>query len=46
MAHLDARLQTAREELAAQDEFAEVVVNDRLEEAVAVLETIVRRTLA
>ena len=40
--HLDARLQTAREELAAQDEFAEVVVNDRLEDAVARLEEIVR----
>lgn len=40
--HLDARLQTAREELAAQDEFAEVVVNDRLEDAVARLEEIMR----
>jgi guanylate kinase len=45
MQHLDARLQTAREELAAQDEFAEVVVNDRLEEAVAALEAIVRATI-
>ena len=43
MAHLDARLETAREELAAQEEFAEVVVNDRLEEAVAALEAIVRQ---
>lgn len=45
LAHLDARLQTARAELAAQDEFAEVVVNDRLEEAVARLEEIVRRAM-
>lgn len=45
MAHLDARLQTAREELAAQEEFAEVVVNDRLEDAVAALEAIVRATI-
>ena len=45
MAHLGARLQTAREELAAQEEFAEVVVNDRLEEAVAALEAIVRATI-
>ncbi|HEV2819586.1 MAG TPA: guanylate kinase [Solirubrobacteraceae bacterium] len=41
--HLDARLETAREELAAQAEFAEVVVNDRLEDAVAALEAIVRQ---
>ena len=46
MAHLDARLQTAREELAAQGEFAEVVVNDRLEEAVAALEAIVQANIA
>lgn len=45
MEHLDARLETAREELAAQEEFAEVVVNDRLEEAVAALEAIVRATI-
>src|ERR671928_1415676 len=31
---VDARLRTAEEELAAQDEFGEVVVNDRLEDAV------------
>jgi len=43
--HLDARLQTAREELAAQDEFAEVVVNDRLDDAVSRLEEIVRRAM-
>jgi guanylate kinase len=39
---VEARLATAREELAAQDEFGHVVVNDRLEEAVAALEGIVR----
>ena len=42
---VDARLRTARAELAAQDEFAEVVVNDRLGEAVDRLEAIVRRAL-
>jgi guanylate kinase len=42
---VEARLATARAELAAQDEFGEVVVNDRLEEAVAKLEGIVRRAL-
>jgi guanylate kinase len=36
------RLDVAREELAAQDEFAHVVVNDRLEDAVERLVTIVR----
>ena len=41
-----ARLQTAREELAAQSEFGHVVVNDRLEEAIAQLEGIVRESLA
>jgi guanylate kinase len=40
---VQARLDTAREELAAQDEFAHVVINDRLEEAVAELEGLVRR---
>ena len=39
---VEARLATAREELAAQDEFPHVVVNDRLERAVAELEQIVR----
>jgi guanylate kinase len=39
---MDARLQTARDELAARDEFGHVVVNDRLERAVAELVTIVR----
>jgi guanylate kinase len=40
---VDARLRVADDELAAQGEFAEVVVNDRLEDAVAQLERIVRR---
>jgi guanylate kinase len=39
---MDARLRTAREELAAQDEFEHVVVNDRLETAVGELVAIVR----
>jgi guanylate kinase len=39
------RLETAREELAAQHEFSHVVVNDRLEDAVAELETLVRGQL-
>src|SRR3954447_18544646 len=43
---VDARLRTAEAELAAQDEFAHVVVNDRLEDAVAELTEIVRRGLA
>ncbi len=42
---MDARLRTAREEMAARDEFAHVVVNDRLERAVAELVTIVRSAL-
>ena len=40
-----ARLAVAREELSARDKFAHVVVNDRLEDAVAELERIVRGTL-
>ena len=43
---VEERLRTAREELAAQDEFAHVVVNDRLEDAVAALEGVVRAALA
>jgi guanylate kinase len=40
-----ARLRTAEDELAAQGEFTRVVVNDRLEDAVAELEAIVRGTV-
>jgi guanylate kinase len=39
---VEARLRTAEAELAAQDEFARVVVNDRLEDAVDELVTVVR----
>jgi guanylate kinase len=39
---VEARLATAREELRAQDEFAHVIVNDRLEDAVGALEALVR----
>jgi guanylate kinase len=39
---VEARLATAREELRAQGEFAHVIVNDRLEEAVSALEELVR----
>ena len=41
-----ARLATAREELAAQKEFPHVVRNDRLEDAAAALEELVRTALA
>jgi guanylate kinase len=39
------RIQTAERELAAQDEFTHVVVNDRLEDAVSELERIVRASM-
>jgi guanylate kinase len=42
---IEARLRTASDELAAQDEFGHVVVNDRLEDAVAALEAIVTTEL-
>jgi guanylate kinase len=43
---VEARLATAREELQAQGEFAHVVVNDRLEDAVTALEEVVQEHLA
>lgn len=43
---IDARMRTAEQELEAQPEFAHVVVNDRLEEATAELESIVRSVLS
>jgi guanylate kinase len=43
---VDERMRTAERELQAQAEFAHVVVNDRLEDATAELERIVRHTLA
>jgi guanylate kinase len=45
-AQVDARLRTADAELDAQHEFARVVVNDRLEDAVEELTAIVREALA
>ena len=42
---VDRRLSAAEQELAAQDEFAHVVVNDRLEDALRELRTIVGRAL-
>jgi guanylate kinase len=45
-AQVEARLRTAERELAAQDEFAHVVVNDRLEDAVEELAAIVRDAVA
>jgi guanylate kinase len=42
---VERRLRVAEEEMAAQDEFAHVVVNDRLEDAVDRLEQIVRSSL-
>ena len=43
---VEARLATARAELAARDEFGHVVVNDRLEDAVEDLTAILRDVLA
>jgi guanylate kinase len=43
---VEARMRTAQRELEAQPEFAHVVVNDRLEDATAELERIVRSALA
>ena len=43
---VEKRLETARAELAAQAEFPHVVYNDRLEDAVAALEEVVRTALA
>jgi guanylate kinase len=42
---IDERMRTAARELAAQDEFGHVVVNDRLEDAVERLVEIVRREI-
>jgi guanylate kinase len=42
---VEARLETAREELAAQREFPHVVINDRLEDSVEALEEVVRAAL-
>ena len=42
---MEARLEVAREELAAQDEFGHVVVNDRLEDAADDLVAIIAREL-
>jgi guanylate kinase len=43
---IDVRMRTAEQELEAREEFTHVIVNDRLEEATAELEAIVRRALA
>ena len=43
---VDARLETAERELVAQPEFAHVLVNDRLEQAIDELASIVRSALA
>jgi guanylate kinase len=42
---MEARMRTAREEMQAREEFAHVVVNDRLERAVGELVSIVRSAL-
>jgi guanylate kinase len=44
-AEVERRLRVAEEELRARDEFHHVVVNDRLEDAVAQLEGLVRQSL-
>src|SRR5690349_15114964 len=41
---IDRRLQVAKSELVAQDEFPHVVINDRLDEALGELESLVRGT--
>ena len=43
---VEKRLESAREELRAQQEFPHVVYNDRLDDAVAALEEVVRAALA
>lgn len=43
---VERRLETAREELRAQGEFPHVIYNDRLDDAVAALEELVRSALA
>jgi guanylate kinase len=43
---VEKRLATAREELRAQEEFPHVVINDRLDDAAAALEELVRAALA
>jgi guanylate kinase len=43
---IEARMRTAERELEAQPEFAHVIVNDRLEEATAELEAVVRSVLS
>jgi guanylate kinase len=42
---VEARLETARQELRAQEEFPHVVVNDRLEDAVDAVEELVRASI-
>lgn len=42
---VDVRMRTAERELEARSEFAHVIVNDRLEQAISALEAVVRRTL-
>ena len=43
---VEKRLATAREEMRAQEEFPHVVINDRLDDAAAALEELVRAALA